>query len=155
MLFRALIEPIKIFNWSNTNELYINLNASISNQKFLTGDEKGRIWIYKVFYFFKASEIMTHFSLILMVPKCKMQWIWFLFQQSIVKMVFLNWNKPFWMTSSCRLMVDSLLLVPTTIWCWSSNRQAKISFSRFCLILWFFFHHCAFFQICHYRAFLP
>jgi len=46
-LFRALIEPIKIFNWSNTNELYINLNASISNQKFLTGDEKGRIWIYK------------------------------------------------------------------------------------------------------------
>ena len=49
-LFRALIEPIKIFNWSNTNELYINLNASISNQKFLTGDEKGRIWIYKVFF---------------------------------------------------------------------------------------------------------
>lgn len=48
LLFRALIEPIKIFNWSNTNELYINLNASISNQKFLTGDEKGRIWIYKV-----------------------------------------------------------------------------------------------------------
>ena len=109
----------------------------------------------RYFIFFKASEIMTHFSLILMVPKCKMRWIWFLFQQSIVKMVFLNWNKPFWMTSSCRLMVDSLLLVPTTIWCWSSNRQAKISFSRFCLILWFFFHHCAFFQICHYRAFLP
>ena len=49
-IFRALIEPIKIFNWSNTNELYINLNASITNQKFLTGDEKGRIWIYKVFF---------------------------------------------------------------------------------------------------------
>ena len=52
-----MIEPIKIFNWSNTNELYINLNASISNQKFLTGDEKGRIWIYKVFCF---SKIIDH-----------------------------------------------------------------------------------------------
>ena len=44
----AIIEPLKIFNWSNTPELYININSNKLTEKFLSGDEKGRIWIYKV-----------------------------------------------------------------------------------------------------------
>ena len=52
----AIIEPLKIFNWSNTPELYININSNKLTEKFLSGDEKGRIWIYKV----KISEFIFY-----------------------------------------------------------------------------------------------
>ena len=54
--FSVIIEPLKIFNWSNTDELYININSNKMTGKFLSGDEKGRIWIYKVFCRFFVSE---------------------------------------------------------------------------------------------------
>ena len=48
LLISAIIEPLKIFNWSNADELYINVGVSVNTGKFISGDEKGRIWIYQV-----------------------------------------------------------------------------------------------------------
>ena len=43
-----MIEPEKIFNWSDTDEMYLNLNTTIKQGTVQAGDGNGRIWIYTV-----------------------------------------------------------------------------------------------------------
>ena len=43
-----LIEPEKILNWSDTDEMYLNLSANMKRNTILAGDANGRIWVYSV-----------------------------------------------------------------------------------------------------------
>ena len=44
----VMIEPTKLLNWSDTDEMYLNMIANQNMRTLVTGDANGKIWIHSV-----------------------------------------------------------------------------------------------------------
>ena len=45
-----MLEPVKVLNWSDTDEMYLNMSVNEKTGTIVVGDANGKVWIYEVKY---------------------------------------------------------------------------------------------------------